>query len=170
MTNKNELVIGYSGFDVFEECFEYNENACFIAGTEAAADRFNASLGPDYRIVPVTLSQIMSDYGSSLGEFAMEKEAFKRFRDAGTDADILFETETDAHRHDCLCDRNLPETASPHFSRQTSRGGPLRPPREALAGLGCVIEWDGVCISRMGGHGGPPLQIKSVQRRSSEHW
>ena len=60
--------------------------------------------------------------------------------------------------------------ASPHFSRQTSRGGPLRPPREALAGLGCVIEWDGVCISRMGGHGGPPLQIKSVQRRSSERW
>ena len=113
MTNKNELVIGYSGFDVFEECFEYNENACFIAGTEAAADCFmrDASLGPDYRIVPVTLSQIMSDYGSSLGEFAMEKEAFKRFRDAGTDADILFETETDAHRHDCLCDRNLPETA-----------------------------------------------------------
>ena len=63
-----------------------------------------------------------------------------------------------------------PEEPSPHFSRQTSRGGPLRPPREALAGLGCVIEWDGVCISRMGGHGGPPLQIKSVQRRSSERW
>ena len=35
---------------------------------------------------------------------------------------------------------------------------------EALAGLGCMIAWDGVCISQMGGHGGPPLQIKSVQR------
>ncbi len=30
---------------------------------------------------------------------------------------------------------------------------------KALAGLGCVIAWDGVCISRMGGHGGPPLQM-----------
>ena len=59
-------------------------------------------------------------------------------------------------------------TCSPPFSRQTSRGKPLRLPREALVGLGCVIQWDGVCISRMGGLGGPPLQIKSVQRRSSE--
>ena len=97
MTNENELIIGYSGFEEFEECFAYNENACFIAGTEAAADRFmrDASLGPDYRIVPVTLSQIMSDDGCSVGEFAMEKEAFNRFRDAATEAGILFETETD---------------------------------------------------------------------------
>ena len=25
-----------------------------------------------------------------------------------------------------------------------------------------MIEWDGVCISRMGGHGGPPLRTKPV--------
>ena len=97
MTNRNELVKGYSGFDEFEECFEYNENACFIASTEAAADHFmqDAFMMPDYRIVPVTLSQIMSDYGCSLGEFAMEKEAFNRFRGAATEAGIRFETETD---------------------------------------------------------------------------
>ena len=76
-TNENEPVIGYSGFDEFEECFEYNEDACFIAGTEAAADRFmqDAFTMPDYRIVAVTLSQIMSDYGCSGGEFAMEKRS-----------------------------------------------------------------------------------------------
>ena len=97
MTNEHELVIGYSGFDVLEECFEYNENACFIAATEPAADRFmrDAFMMPDYRIVPVTLSQIMSDYGGSVGEFAMEKEAFNRFRDAATEAGVVFETETD---------------------------------------------------------------------------
>ena len=50
---------------------------------------------PDYRIVPVMVSQIISDCGSSLGEFAMEKETFDRFRDAATEAGILFETETD---------------------------------------------------------------------------
>ena len=53
--------------------------------------------------------------------------------------------------------------ANPLFSRQNCRGGPLRPPREVLTGLGWVIEWDGVCISRMGGHGGPPVQTKPVQ-------
>ncbi len=45
--------------------------------------------------MPVTLSQIMSDYGASFGEFAMEEEAFNRFRDAATEAGIRFETETD---------------------------------------------------------------------------
>ncbi len=45
------------------------------------------------------------------------------------------------------------------FPPQNRRGGPLRLPRErVLTGLGWVIEWDGVCIVRMGGHGGPPLQ------------
>ena len=58
--------------------------------------------------------------------------------------------------------------ASPHFSRQTV-GADARPGLlKVLTGLGWVIEWDGVCISRMGGHGGPPLQTKPVQRRSSE--
>jgi hypothetical protein len=55
----------------------------------------NAFLGPDYWIVPVALSQIMSDYGGSLGEFAMEKGAFNRFRAAATEATVVFETETD---------------------------------------------------------------------------
>ena len=30
MTEQNEPIIGYSGFDVFEECYGYNENACYI--------------------------------------------------------------------------------------------------------------------------------------------
>ena len=41
-------------------------------------------------------------------------------------------------------------------------------PEKVLTGLGWLIKWDGVCISRMGGHGGPPLRTKPVQRRSSE--
>lgn len=98
-TKENEPVIGYSGFETFEECYGYDEDACFIAGSEAAADRFMQGLlmMPDYRIVPVTLSQIMDDYGASLGEFAMEKGAFERFRAAATEAGIDFEAKPNSY-------------------------------------------------------------------------
>ncbi len=94
MTTQNEPIIGYSGFDVFEECYGYNEDACYVADTEASANSFMraAALGQEYRIEPVTLSQMMDDYGSSLGEFAMEKEAFARFRAAASEAGIRFDT------------------------------------------------------------------------------
>lgn len=95
MASQNEPIMGYSGFDVFEECYGYNENACFIADTEEAAHDFmrSAVFGSEYRIEPVTLSQIMDDYGYSRGEFAMEREAFGRFRDAANEAGIRFDTE-----------------------------------------------------------------------------
>ena len=35
MTAQNERIIGYSGFDVFEECYGYNENACYMVDSEA---------------------------------------------------------------------------------------------------------------------------------------
>ena len=53
-----------------------------------------AALGQEFRIVPVTLSKIMDDYGYSLGEFAMEREAFARFRAAANEAGIRFDTST----------------------------------------------------------------------------
>ncbi len=95
MAKQSEPILGYSGFDVLEECYGYNENACFIADTEAAAHSFmrEAAFGSENRIVPVTLSQIMDDYGSSLGEFATEGEAFGRFRQAAGEAGIRFATE-----------------------------------------------------------------------------
>ena len=95
MAQQSEPILGYSGFDVFEECYGYNENACFIADSEAAAHSFmqDAAFGSEYRIVPVTLSQIMDDYGCSLGEFAMEREAFGAFREAANGAGIRFATE-----------------------------------------------------------------------------
>jgi hypothetical protein len=78
MTEQNSPIIGYSGFDVFEECYGYDEDACYIADTEAAAHHFMqvASMSGAYRIEPVTLSRIMDDFGFSLGEFTMERTAF----------------------------------------------------------------------------------------------
>ena len=94
MTEHKESIIGYSGFELLEECYGYNENACYIADTEASAHRFmqDVTLDGKYRIEAVTLSRIMDDFGYSFGEFAMERRAFARFRAAANDAGVQFES------------------------------------------------------------------------------
>jgi hypothetical protein len=91
MAERNDPIIGYSGFDVFEECYGYDEDACYIADTEASAHRFMqvASFG-EYRIEPVTLSHIMDDFGYSFGKFTLEKTAFVRFRAAAMETGIEY--------------------------------------------------------------------------------
>ena len=94
MTEQKKTIIGYSGFDVDEECYGYDEDACYLADTEAAAHRFMsvASFSGDYQIEPVTLSRIMDDFGYSFGEFTMETTAFARFCAAATEAGIEYES------------------------------------------------------------------------------
>ena len=94
MTEHKESIIGYSGFELLEECYGYNENACYIADTEASAQRFmqDATLDGQFRIEPVTLSRIMDDFECSFGEFAMERQAFARFRAAANEAGVRFES------------------------------------------------------------------------------
>ena len=70
-------IIGYSGFDYSEECYEYFENSCYIADTPQSADNLMSNsytcMGK-YRIDPVTIDQIMDDFGASCGDYAMEKK------------------------------------------------------------------------------------------------
>jgi len=83
MENKDNPIIGYSAFIFFEECYEYNENACYIADSPESLKEclegasFNIK---DYRIDTIKLNDILDDYGCSCGEFAMEPEALKRFK------------------------------------------------------------------------------------------
>jgi Protein of unknown function (DUF1186) len=82
MENNDNPIIGYSGFILYEECYEYNENACFLADSPESLKEFlkDASFNiNDYRIDPIRLNDIIDDYGCSFGEFAMEPEALKRF-------------------------------------------------------------------------------------------
>ena len=82
MENNDNPIIGYSAFILYEECYEYNENACFLADSPESLKEFlkDASFNiNDYRIDPIRLSDIIDDYGCSCGEFAMEPEALKRF-------------------------------------------------------------------------------------------
>ena len=89
-----ELLIGYSVYDRFEECWLYNENSCFIAGTKAAAGEFLAcdwADPADCRIEAVSLKQLREDFGCSGGEFAMESAAFERFRVLAEQSGVPFE-------------------------------------------------------------------------------
>lgn len=83
MENKDNPIIGYSAFIFFEECYEYNENACYIADSPESLNELLEGVDfniKDYRIDTIKLNDILDDYGCSFGEFAMEPEALKRFK------------------------------------------------------------------------------------------
>ncbi len=86
--------VGYSGFIIFDECYEYNENACFIADTQELAKEFMNNCGysiSDYRIDAVTFGDILDDYGCSSGEYAMEPIAFSKFKKSAKKDNIKYE-------------------------------------------------------------------------------
>jgi hypothetical protein len=69
-----QLLIGYSVFDTGEECYEYNENACFIASTRQAAQEFlNVACmnSRDGRVDAVCWDDLLREYGCSRGEYAL---------------------------------------------------------------------------------------------------
>ena len=89
-------LIGYSVFDTAEECYEYNENACFIASTLQSAEEFLevACTDPaDGRVDAISWEDLLSDYGCSGGEYAMEADAFARFRKLAEERGVSFEAE-----------------------------------------------------------------------------
>jgi len=92
--SESTTVIGFSAFGLFEECYEYNENACYIADSREAAEAFmENSDTDDFRIDAVTIADIMNDYGVSSGEYAMESAAFRRFSAIAAANGIRFEAE-----------------------------------------------------------------------------
>ena len=92
-------LIGYSGLDLDEECYEYFENACYIADTAESAESLMQQsmncVGP-YRVEVVTLDRLMSDYGASCGEYALEPAAWARFERMARAKGIRFECRTEA--------------------------------------------------------------------------
>lgn len=80
---ESDTHIGYSIFETLEECYQYNENECFIAETRRAAQCFLQAgfTAPEYcRIDAINFGDIMQDYGASSGRYAMERKAFSRFK------------------------------------------------------------------------------------------
>ena len=92
----SRLLIGYSVYDTSEECYEYNENACFIASTVDGAKRVlrNAMMSPqDAEFHAVFWNDLLRDFGCSGGEYAMEAAAFARFRTLAQEQGVSFEAE-----------------------------------------------------------------------------
>ncbi|MFH2060732.1 MAG: hypothetical protein ABIJ59_17790 [Pseudomonadota bacterium] len=86
-------IIGYSGFDPYEDCYEYFENSCYIADTPKSAENLmknSFSRVANYQIDPVTIEQVMDDFGCSCGDYAMEKEAFDKFKAIAEKDNIRF--------------------------------------------------------------------------------
>ncbi len=80
---ESETVVGFSVFEKFEECYQYNEDACFIADSKKDAEAFLRNGYGDIdecRIDTVTFGDIMLDYGATYGEYAMESQAFAVFK------------------------------------------------------------------------------------------
>ena len=86
--NQSGDVIGFSVFELFEECYEYVENECFIAGSREQAEAYQREAGlsaADARIDQVRLSDLLEDFAVSggghagwpgqIGRFAERQEA-----------------------------------------------------------------------------------------------
>jgi len=90
------MLIGYSAYEYLEECYEYNENACYIADSAESLKTFltEAMLDvADYRIDAVKFSDILADYGVSNGEYAMEAQALGRFKEAAGKSGVKYSVE-----------------------------------------------------------------------------
>jgi len=95
-TDKDEQFVGYSIFETFEECYQFGENACFIADSMPSAERFMAAGVADpseCRIDQIGFADIMSDYGVSSGEYAMEAAAFSRFKAIADQNNVQYRAE-----------------------------------------------------------------------------
>ena len=90
--NSSKTLIGYSAFSILDDGYEYNENACYIADNQESLKEFLGTLYSDenYRIEHITISDILSDYGCSSGEFAMEPETLKRFEIEVKELDVTY--------------------------------------------------------------------------------
>lgn len=90
------IKVGYSGFILFEECYEYNENACYLADSQDVAMQFMLDCGydkSDFRIDEISLNDLMNDYGCSSGEYVMEKLAFENFKIIANENGIKYKVE-----------------------------------------------------------------------------
>jgi hypothetical protein len=63
MNNNDNPIIGYSAFILIDECYEYNENACYVADSPESLKAFlkdGAFNIDDYRVDKIHLNDILT--------------------------------------------------------------------------------------------------------------
>ena len=92
----DESFVGYAAFDVAQQCYEYNENACYIADSRDSMRRFLSgamvSLS-EYKVVPVSIADFERDFGVSCGQYALEPDSLARFKKAAQTRGMQFTVE-----------------------------------------------------------------------------
>lgn len=91
-----KTIIGYSGFLLFEGCYEYNEDACYLADSKDSVMEFMKHAGhtrSDFRVDEVSIKNLIDDYGYSSGEYTMEKSAFEKFKAAAATMGLRYKYE-----------------------------------------------------------------------------
>ena len=89
-------LVGYSAFDLWEECYEYNEDACYIANDKESLKKFliGAMLPfENYRLDSITISDMIKDFGCSCGEYALEPKAWIRFERIAQEREVKYNVE-----------------------------------------------------------------------------
>jgi len=80
-----ETVIGYSALERFEECYEFEGDACYIADSPESLRSYlvNADLPlKDYRLDAVKFAELLKNFGCAFGQYALEVQALARFEQA----------------------------------------------------------------------------------------
>jgi hypothetical protein len=89
-------LIGYSAFDLLEECYEYDENACHVSDSPESLKNYlrhaGFSLG-GYRIRAMRFSDFLKDFAGSRGQYGLEPQALARFEQAAKAHGLHYEVE-----------------------------------------------------------------------------
>ncbi len=79
------MVIGYSALERFEECYEFEGDACYVADSPESLRSYLANAGlpvKDYRIDAVKFAELLQNFGGAFGQYALEAQALARFEQA----------------------------------------------------------------------------------------
>ena len=82
---ETDAVIGYSALEQFEECYEFDDNACHVSDSLESLKHYLQEAmwaRENYRLEAVKFSDFLRDFGYSRGEYTLEPQALARFEQA----------------------------------------------------------------------------------------
>jgi hypothetical protein len=91
-----ETVIGYSALERFEECYEFEGEACYIADSPESLRHYLRKAGlpvKDYRLDAVKFAELLNNFGCAFGQYALEAQALARFEEAAKTHGLKYKVE-----------------------------------------------------------------------------